>query len=132
MFCINCGVETENTTKEYCDECSRKINKEAGDNWIYTFILNWLLGCTGAHRFYTGYIGIGIAQFLTLGGLGIWSLVDMISIGLNKYKNIEGEELKGYIKPVGIMGIAYAIMVILIFIELIAFLILFLVIVNIR
>ena len=117
MFCINCGKEIEDKSKEYCSSCYNKFNKEVGDNWLYAIILNWLVGCTGAHRFYTGYIGIGIAQFLTLGGLGIWSLVDMVSIGLNKYKNAKGEELQGYNKPIGMMGIAYAVMIVLIIIE---------------
>ncbi len=39
-----------------------------------------LVGALGIHRFYLGYIGIGVAQLLTLGGCGIWALIDLIRI----------------------------------------------------
>ncbi|MDY0401597.1 MAG: TM2 domain-containing protein [Bacteroidales bacterium] len=32
------------------------------------------------HRFYLGYTWQGIVQLLTLGGLGIWTLIDLIRI----------------------------------------------------
>lgn len=39
--------------------------------------LLWLFaGAFGGHRFYIGSKGIAIAQLLTLGGLGIWALID--------------------------------------------------------
>lgn len=117
MFCSNCGKEITDENFEFCPDCGYKIQNDneisCGKNWLHALILNWFLGCLGMHRFYTGYIGIGIAQFLTGGGLGIWSLVDMVMIGLNKYKNYEGQELEGYNKPIGYMGIAYALMVVL-------------------
>jgi len=43
--------------------------------------LLWLfLGELGAHRFYLGRVGSGIAMLLTLGGLFIWALVDAFLI----------------------------------------------------
>lgn len=37
----------------------------------------WLfLGLAGGHRFYLGNIGIGALQFLTIGGFGVWWIVD--------------------------------------------------------
>jgi len=38
------------------------------------------LGVFGVHRFYVGKIGTGILMLVTLGGLGIWSLIDLILI----------------------------------------------------
>ena len=48
----------------------------------------------GVHRFYVGKIGTGVLQLVTLGGLGIWALIDMIMIILQKFTDSEGNTLK--------------------------------------
>ncbi|WP_243084278.1 TM2 domain-containing protein [Streptomyces sp. 891-h] len=45
---------------------------------IVAGVLQLFIGGLGIGRFYTGHIGMGIAQLFTCGGLGIWSLVDGI------------------------------------------------------
>ena len=69
---------------------------EGDKSFIGTFLLSWLLGSFGADRFYVGKIGTAIFKLLTLGGLGIWQLVDMILIGFGKFKDKEGRQLQGY------------------------------------
>ena len=54
----------------------------------------YFLGAFGVHRFYTGYIGIGIIQLLTLGGCGFWTLIDFICISINKYKDAKNQQLE--------------------------------------
>lgn len=44
------------------------------------WLLWFFLGVLGAHRFYMGRIGTGIAMLLTGGGLLIWTLVDVFLI----------------------------------------------------
>lgn len=39
-----------------------------------------LVGGIGIHRFYLGYTTIGIIQLLTLGGCGVWALIDLVRI----------------------------------------------------
>lgn len=45
-----------------------------------TLILCALVGGIGVHRYYLGDIWQGVVQTLTLGGLGVWSLIDLIRI----------------------------------------------------
>ena len=52
-----------------------------------------LLGLFGAHRFYVGKIGTGILQLVTLGGLGIWMLVDLIMLVSGEFKDKEGNRI---------------------------------------
>lgn len=62
--------------------------------FVTTLLLCLLLGGLGIHRFYVGKIGTGIAQLLTLGGLGIWALVDLIYIAIGKFTDKHGLIIK--------------------------------------
>lgn len=57
-------------------------------------VLCWFLGVIGVHRFYTGKTGSGIAMIFTLGGLGIWTLIDFIVILTGSFTDNEGKVLK--------------------------------------
>ncbi len=59
-------------------------------NFVATLLLCLLLGGLGVHRFYVGKIGTGILQLITLGGLGIWALIDLIMIAIGKFTDKEG------------------------------------------
>ena len=56
-------------------------------------LLCGLLGVFGAHRFYVGRTGTAIAQLLTLGGLGIWMLVDLIMLLTENFRDDRGRTL---------------------------------------
>ncbi|HEX3236230.1 MAG TPA: TM2 domain-containing protein [Gemmatimonadales bacterium] len=49
-----------------------------------------LLGPFGAHRFYVGKTGTGLAMLLTLGGAGIWYLYDLILVAGGSFRDAEG------------------------------------------
>ncbi len=57
------------------------------------FLLCFFLGIFGAHRFYVGKIGTGILQLVTLGGLGIWALIDFIMIIVGAFTDKEGNKI---------------------------------------
>ena len=63
-------------------------------SFVTTLILCVLLGALGVHRFYVGKIGTGILMLLTLGGLGIWQLIDVIVIAVQNFKDSEGLVIK--------------------------------------
>ena len=59
--------------------------------WLVTLLLSLFLGTIGVHRFYVGKIATGILQLLTLGGFGIWTLVDFILIACKKFTDENGD-----------------------------------------
>lgn len=41
-------------------------------------IISWSVGFLGADRIYKGQVGLGILKLVTLGGLGLWWLIDAL------------------------------------------------------
>jgi len=57
---------------------------------VFIIVGTWLFGSLGVDRFMRGQVGLGILKLLTVGGVGIWSLIDFI-ISLTKIGSY-GEE----------------------------------------
>lgn len=53
-------------------------------------LLCGFLGVFGAHRFYVGKAGTAIAMLLTIGGLGVWVMIDFILIVTGSFKDENG------------------------------------------
>ena len=58
---------------------------------LSTLLLCFFLGGLGIHSFYTGKTTIGVIQLITLGGCGIWALIDFIMIICGNYRDGEGK-----------------------------------------
>lgn len=57
---------------------------------LTTVLLAVFLGVFGAHRFYTGKIKTGLLMLVTLGGMGLWYLYDIIVIAAGSFRDSEG------------------------------------------
>mgnify|MGYP001104972073 CR=1 FL=1 len=62
--------------------------------YITALLLSFFLGGLGIDRFYLGYTGLGVAKLLTLGGLGIWALIDFIMIAVRSLGDSQGMPLR--------------------------------------
>jgi hypothetical protein len=93
-FCQNCG-EASVPGAEICAKCGVRLAQAAGEgrDWLTTLLLCIFVGGLGIHRFYTGHTVIGIIQLLTLGGCGIWTIIDLILIITGSFKDSEGNPL---------------------------------------
>ena len=57
------------------------------------FILCLFLGWFGLHRMFVGKIGTGLLQLVTIGGLGIWTLYDLILIVFASFTDADGRKI---------------------------------------
>ncbi len=100
VFCRGCGKEIHSSAPT-CPSCGavqiqQPIQPQAqagavSDKRILpAFLLCFFFGVFGAHRFYVGKIGSGVAQLLTLGGLGIWAVVDLILLACGAFTDERG------------------------------------------
>ena len=61
-------------------------------NWLLVLLISIFLGGLGIDRFLMGKIGTGILKLITLGGLGVWWLIDLILIATkHKFEGVQWE-----------------------------------------
>lgn len=110
-YCYKCGSRVKNNNTEVCKFCGAKLNSNISEldykvkNKLLAGLLSLFLGTMGIHRFYLGYIKIGILQ-LVLWILGyftsgvtwiiveVWVLIECILIFTGKIKDSSGHPLE--------------------------------------
>jgi len=89
----------EELKQQIKDSESKEEQKEkiAPEKRVVAFLLVYLMGTFGAHRFYVRKYTTACLQLITLGGLGVWTFIDMILIILGKFRNAEDELLVDWV-----------------------------------
>ncbi|KTD04790.1 DUF4864 domain-containing protein [Fluoribacter gormanii] len=90
QFCSKCGasIEADSSSSQIQSPCSIKESHQKSP--IIVLILGLFLGVFGIHRIYVGKITTGLLMLLTVGGLGIWYLIDLILLVTNKFEDKNG------------------------------------------
>ena len=70
------------------------MSDTSSKGFVPTLLLCFFFGVLRIHRFYVGKVGTGILQLLTLGGLGIWALIDFIMIVVGSFTDKQGNFIK--------------------------------------
>jgi hypothetical protein len=76
-----------------CPHCGAPAAFVSDKSRLAALLLCFFLGCFGVHRFYVGKIGTGLLQLFTIGGFGIWALVDFILIAVGEFRDKAGDRV---------------------------------------
>ena len=72
----------------------KKLPRER--HFLAAFFMSFSWGIFGADRFYLGKYGTGILKLITIGGLGIWAMVDLLTIMNGGMLDKQGRPLLQY------------------------------------
>lgn len=70
-----------------------KLEISTDKRLLPVFLLCFLGGGLGLHRFYVGKTGSGILMIVTFGGMGIWWLIDLIKILSKSFEDANGNKV---------------------------------------
>lgn len=99
-FCPSCGAplkpvrEDSKPQPEAAPKSGNTSSLQKEDRWFTALLLSILVGSLGVHRFYTGNITSGVLMLITLGGCGVWTIIDIVMIAGNTYLDGDGNTLK--------------------------------------
>lgn len=95
IHCTGCGEKIHETASN-CPKCgainANAVSKSTRSKTAMALFC-FFLGGLGVHRFIVGKVGTGILMLLTLGGLGIWTLIDFIVILCGNFTDKDGNKI---------------------------------------
>ena len=68
----------------------QQTEQKSEKGYVPMILLCFFFGGLGVHRFYAGKVGTGILMLITLGGFGIWTLIDFVMIVTGSFRDKQG------------------------------------------
>ncbi len=97
---INKRIKEEKQPKEIqtgLPQSKKEIATVSDKKRLLATIICAGFGIFGAHRFYAGKNKSGVLQLLTIGGLGIWYIVDFLILLFGEFTDSEGKKIRQWI-----------------------------------
>jgi TM2 domain-containing membrane protein YozV len=98
-FCRACGKQVHQSAIA-CPGCGAQqatgaapLGSATDKRILPALLLCFFVGFLGVHRFYVGKVGTGLLMLFTLGGFGLWTLIDFIMIVCGSFKDKAGNTL---------------------------------------
>ncbi|HRN96930.1 MAG TPA: TM2 domain-containing protein [Candidatus Saccharibacteria bacterium] len=62
-------------------------------HFLAVFFLSFMWGMFGVDRFYLGKVWTGILKLITFGGLGLWTIIDLVLVMSGSMRDKQGNEM---------------------------------------